>query len=280
VSHCDELLVGRSIVRGKNGASLGASGWNGAVVEASRVAFTGCSIGGGYGYTFDSFPSNGGTGLVVQDGSHVSLSGCPSVFGGGEGEKLCLCSTTGVTGDGMLVGDSTVVIRGAASDKVQQGEPVYFPQPGEGYSIHAQSGGLVVVSGVTLGQFDIKLDFGGIVMHLDEPEPFLELSGGVQPRTLATLNVSGPAGQAAWILVSPAASLTPVGKLDGPLWPATPWWLVSLVTTGAPLAFDTLLPAGLEGTTWYLQPVFPGLPGTLDPAKMFVGNPDVLLIRS
>src|SRR5262245_44061489 len=286
ISNCAQVLVGRCNVRGKVGDSyastgFGTSGWIGATVENSRVEFVGCTIGGGGGGVFSGNPTDGAAGLVVRLGSHVELSGCPDIFGGFEGDKLCLCQSTGATGDGIQVGDSTVLIRGASTDWVAQGYYSWFPEP-EGFSIHAQLGGNVIVSGVSLGQFGVKLDFGGAVTILPEAEPFLELTGEVQPGLFSILNVTGPAGEPAWILVSPAAALTPVNALDGLLWPAPPWWLVSLATTGATLGNATQLPAGagLEGTTWYVQAVFPGVPGTLNPTKMFVSTPDVLLIRN
>jgi hypothetical protein len=197
--------------------------------------------------------------------------------------KLGLTTETGWTGDGLYASGSTVLIRGSFADQVLPGGYWTYLEA-EGYSVDAKSSSLVVVSGVSLHfKYPFKLDGSSSVIQPLQPEPYLELTGGVQPGTVARLSLSGPAGQPALLLMSLTAGATSLASLDGTLWPATPALLiVPLVTTGAvPLMLSATLPSdpALESVTFWLQAAFPALPGSLHPQKVFLTNADALLIR-
>jgi hypothetical protein len=213
----------------------------------------------------------------------VVVAACPAIRGGAEGGYSGLSTATGWTGNGISVSGATAVIRGAASDWILPGWYIWHPQP-EGYSILAAASSKVVVSGVTLSSsFAVKKDASSTVLELSQAEPFLELVGGVQPGATATVELTGPSGAAALIVLAPNAGAAHPSGFDGLLWPAGPsLTIVPLVTTGAqPVTLTAVLPAtpALEGFTLWMQAAFPGLPGSLDPGKSFLTNAEALLIR-
>jgi hypothetical protein len=275
VNACSQLLVQRTSIRGgsllkeiDHEAGIGAN------VIASGVAFVGCTIRGTSGSCSDG-DSDGAMGLTIRQGSEVILAGT-SVFGGNcasPGIPVC----NGSPANAIQVLLSTLVVRGDASDKLQAGfdedSPDLFA------SAIYSNGGNIVWSGVTVTIGDAA------GTQPPQPEPFATVEGGKAPGEDATVNVSGPAGALAWLVLSGGAGSASLGGWDADLWldPTQIFLGVPVVTTGqqTPVPLAGVLPATptLAGVTVRGQVAFPGVPSALEPGSKLMGNPFAIALR-
>ncbi len=187
VTGCDQLLMSRTQIVGSTLFKLGIGGQNGSAlhVSSSHVTLDGCTLAGAKGFS----PSkegedggNGGNGVVIDGNSHVVIAGCPEIIGGEEGwgTEVFVASTDGQAGNGLVVSDSEVVVRGTQPDGLFAG--VYDPSFGgaPGKAIIATSASSVVVSGVNLGSA-LSLSGGSVVLQPSVAEPYLTSVGGDVP---------------------------------------------------------------------------------------------------
>src|SRR6185503_576509 len=112
---------------------------------------------------------------------------------GGKGGMSCGApAVDGNAGDGLVLIDSTSIVRGASTDTVKGGpwDPV-LSAPGSDIVV---DGGKLVISGVTYDPADVVVTGGGT---LDEPahiEPWFSLNDAAGEGDLMELSLAGPAG--------------------------------------------------------------------------------------
>lgn len=287
---CAQLVISRSEFFGSRafsqaqGSLLPAGA--GLSILASHVTLVDCRVLGAKGFSdLSSNPGKGGDGLRISDGSEVLLAGC-RIEGGTEGHDncaFCICHD-GPSGTGLVVTNSYVVLRGDNSDTLIHGfvDPLCPPfLPGRDLIAIDST---VVISGIQ-GAEDVEL----IDSALIEPalaEAFALLVGNDAPGGTRRLKLYGPAGAPALVALSVTPGLFTLGAWEGALWldPLSLQVLPSVFLTGhdTPVVLPWTMPAstvGLEGVVVTVQPVFPTLPGALDPAAKLVGNATELVLR-
>jgi hypothetical protein len=251
-------------------------------VSSSLVAFTACTIRGGKGFdVVNGQGGNAGDGLDVTGASHVTIAECAVVGGQAGFGNQFLNPWNGKPGDGLHSSQSTVVVRGGTSFAELLSGFTDDPHGPVGHGL-AVTGGKVSVSDTFFDAAEVLLTSGGKLLQPAQPEPLLDLDGGVMPDDFVHLRIFGPAGAPAVLFAGDVSGLLTLAKLEAPLWLA-PGLALPLVTTGqqTPIDVQVRLPddAALIGSTWRVQAAFPGLSSVMTPGKILVSNPAAIVVR-
>ncbi len=224
---------------------------------------------------------------MVDGHSHVVAVGCQQIRGGEEGYGTKpFADTDGQAGDGLVVNQSTVIVRGTLPDYLQPGlyDSSFGGTPGN--AIVATSASTIVVSGVDLSPL-WSLSADSVVLQPAVPEPYLTSIGGDAPGTEHEIRLYGPAGVPALIAVALAPAIHPLNGYDDLLWldAASPFLSVVPVTMlnqFLPVQLPITMPAasaGLEGTVAELQAFCPTIASAIDPQLKLAGNAAQLIVR-
>ena len=287
VTDCAQLVISRTTIKGSTSFNPTTKGDNGSAlhVTASHVMVVDSAVTGAQGYSvpFGGNAGNGGHGLVVDGASRVVAAGCALIQGGTEGWAAI---TDGQAGDGLVVTDSTVIVRGTQPDSLLAGQYDSSFGGSPGKAIVSTSDGTIVVSGVKLGP-GWFLSEDSVLLQPDIPEPYLVSDGSDVPGGVHALRLYGPAGAPAFLVVSAAPTLTPLPAYDELLWAGLGpsfFAVVPVVMLGqsSPVQLSLTMPAagsGLEGITATFQACCPSIASGLDPQLKLASNAAELIVR-
>ena len=284
VQDCGQLVVARSTVQSPGSVSFLFASSFGVHVENSTAAFVDTVIRGAKGKNCPDYDD--GQGAVRAVNSELWFAGCDLIAGNGGADGFCI-SCGGAGGDALVATDSTVVLRGHGN-QVDYGLGGTFAEP-DGRHFVLQNSTVVYGPGLALSPPTLVVsDPGGTstVIHAPVPEPFLTIGGEDLPGSARELMLHGPAGAQAVAVTSFSLGFYQLPAFEGAVWlgSGSLFQVVPLVTqgNGVPVGFSLPLPpsfTGLEGITLYVQAVFPGVPGTLDPSATMLTNPSFVTLR-
>jgi len=276
IEDCAEVVVSNALLQGKIGDETTYVESPGVNIRNSHVAVVNCEIHGGEGA--DAFLTGlpGEAGVDIEDGSLVVIAAC-SITGGSGGSGVKICSSFGASA--IRVSDSALWVKGNASHVLDSGEDC---PPGDNYAISGSAAD-VVVSGVTLENppFSPALTIGGSLSQPSPPEPFLTVTGEPGPPGPRRLNLYGPAGSVALVLVSLQPLYATLPKIQGgPLWldPAGQILSLQVPLTGQSISVNVLFPlpatGDFAGFTAWLQAFLPA-----GGSKWLSLNPGSIVLR-
>jgi hypothetical protein len=285
-----EIVLSRIQVKGSKDYSQSDPSFGGSAlrISTSNVTLVDCVLEGAKGYDASEGGNGGagGRGLTVTGASRVTVV-APQIAGGPEGfGRGFFGCQDGVSGTGLEVIGSTVVLRGdPAQHAVVAGwvDGLCTNYKGPDISI---ANGTVVVSGVWFDHGNVQVSGGGTLVEPPELEPYLTIGGTDVPGGHRDITLHGPAGASCLLAVSISPAHATLGPFDDKLWVGLSgfYLLLPLVTQGReqPIVLSWTIPrstAALVGLSIELQPFFPGLPSTLVPGKSVAGNVAELIVR-
>ena len=266
---CPQLTVSRSVVRGLSPVTGG--GGAGLLAVQSCVSLAGSDIAGGDGGT-----GNHDGGVAVR-----ALQACELLFAGGAVMGGAPGSGGGVAGSGIHVVGSVARVRGSFFDFVLPGNPT-GGTPGSSFVLEAASTlvlGRVLFSGV------VEIGSPSTTLMPVEFEPFLRNVGSNGLGSTGEIDLFGPPGALAVLLISEGEVVMTVPEFDGQLW-LDPFALVFVgvfVTQGElfpePCVYSIPIAPILANRSFRSQALFPTVPGGLDPGKVSMSNPVDVFVR-
>jgi hypothetical protein len=247
-------------------------------VKNSGVTLVDSQLTGGPGYLL--FFGTGGAGqaaLDAENGSFVLIAGS-SLVGGAAGIGGV---KDGPAGHAIRCVETTVIIRGSSTDQLAGGYFLHFfgATPGLAISCYAAS---VLYSGVTLNA-PTQAFAGGTIVEAPQPEPYVEITGSDAPGEQRSIDLYGPAGAHAFLVLSLRVGHVQLPKLELPVQPSLFDALVldlMLLGPDTPQSLPVTVPAfpGLVGTVLHVQAISPAILSTLEPGKQLVTNPAALIV--
>ena len=281
---CDELLIERCSI----GPEVLTGVWGGnnmaLRIQNSRVALVDSAVRGANGKS--GFDYGDGQGALEVQHSQVWVSGTDLRAGSGGADGFCV-SCGGDGGDGLVVVQSTVVLRGF-SNQLSNGLAGSFGAD-DGHDLVLSGATVVYGAGAGINGFSSILELGGgnALVQVPAPEPFLTIAGGDAPGEARRLLLRGPDGAHAFVATSLSTGFLESPGFEGAVWlsPDALLQVLPLLTEGNddPVTYEWVLPPSfqlLHGLSLHVQAVFPGVLGTaLNPGAMQLTNPASLIVR-
>jgi len=256
------------------------------VKHCAKVAFTRCMLRGAE--SKQCFPACTGRPALRVEDAFVALSDCHLFGGDGLPATPDGLAQAGLGGPCLELVSGTVLAQGGAlvGGNGGDGAPLVFPPGG---CVAAGDGGPGVLLGGLLRRMDVTiaggapgdplgcaagapgsaiLEAGGSVVSIAESLAIFAATSPAEPGGTCTLELHGPAGAPALLLLSATLDVHDLPGLDGVLVPAAPPFVVALGTVPASgsLTLVHQVPAsalggGAEGLLILLQSLVPAAAG-------------------